>query len=528
MNINPRHFKPSTRMAILTVPLLASMLTACTAGGSSGGSAGGAASGGSSSIVVAFKHEFNTMDPLRSDYAQTNMVDNILYEPLIKFDDKNNMVGALATEFKAAPDAKSVSFTLRDNVTFHDGTPLTGKDVKFSLDRYVRLGQGIASQLQGYASTTVVDDKHVVVNLKEPNAFFINGLANVYILEADLVSKNAGTDDAQGWLQSHEAGSGPYQGTGTSSADGTTVARYDKYWGFDEKRPTQMVFRRIDESATERDELKAGNVDVAFGVSAVDAAALKDQQNIDVAFLKTSGQTQLFFNTSTGATANPQIREGLKLAFDYAGGFQKILNGNGSVSSGTVSDAFTCRPENSAPSAQDKDKAKQLLAGLGSQALELRYQSVDSVQTQLATLFQSNLKDLGVTVNLVPIAYPDYLKTLSSPSTIPSMMLLNDYILTPDPGASLDKLYNSKNIGSTNKGAYSNPKVDALLAQARTISDAAKRCELYKQVETQVAADSVSANLYQVTFPVGYRKDLKGVVFDWSATPMSFFNVRVG
>ncbi len=514
------------RAAILTVPLVASMLTACTAGGAGGG--GGDASGGATSIVAAFKHEFNTMDPLRSDYAQTNMVDNVVYEPLVKFDAKNTMVGALATEFKVSADAKSVSFTLRDNVTFHDGTPLTGKDVKFSFDRYARLGQGVASQLQGYASTSVVDDKHVVVNLKAPNAFFINGLANVYIMEADVVSKNAGSDDAQGWLQSHEAGTGPFQGTGTSSADGATVARYDKYWAFDEKRPTQIVFRRIDESATERDELKAGNVDVAFGISAVDAAALKGGENVDVAFLKTSGQTQLFFNTSTGATANPQVREGLKLAFDYAGGFQKILNGNGAISSGTISDAFTCRPENSAPSAQDKDKAKQLLASLGSQPLELRYQSVDSVQTQLATLFQSNLKDLGVTVNLVPIAYPDYLKTLSSPSTIPSLMLLNDYILTPDPGASLDKLYNSKNIGSTNKGAYSNPKVDGLLAQARTISDPTKRCEVYKQVETQVASDSVSANLYQVTFPVGYRKDLKGIVFDWSATPMSYFNVRVG
>ncbi|MDP5227627.1 MULTISPECIES: ABC transporter substrate-binding protein [Arthrobacter] len=526
MSFNIRHFRPTTRAAILTVPLVASMLTACTAGGAGGG--GGNASGGSNAIVVAFKHEFNTMDPLRADYAQTNMVDNIVYEPLIKFDAQNKMVGALATEFKVAPDAKSIAFTLRDGVTFHDGTTMTAKDVKFSLDRYVRLGQGIASQLQGYDSTTVVDDKHVVINLKAPNAFFINGLANVYVMEADLVTKNAGKDDGQGWLQSHEAGTGPFVGTGTSTADGTAVTRYDKYWGFDDKRPTQMTFRRIDESATERDELKAGNVDIALGISAIDAAAIKGQPGVDVAFLKTSGLTQVFFNTSTGATADPKIRQGLKLAFDYAGGYAKIENGNGSIASGVISDSFTCRPDGSAPSAQDTAQAKQLLAGLGNQTLELRYQSVDSVQTQLATLFQSNLKDLGVNVNLVPIAFPDYLKTLSSPSTIPSMMLLNDYIMSPDPGAALDKLYNSKSIGITNKGAYTNPKVDSLLAQARTQPDEAKRCDLYKQVESDVAADSVTANMYQVSFPVGYRKDLKGITFDWAATPMSFFNVRVG
>ncbi|MBN9156465.1 ABC transporter substrate-binding protein [Microbacterium sp.] len=516
--------------ALLAIPLVATSLAGCTAGGASGGgAAGGSSTAGSTTVVVGFKHEFNTMDPLRADYAQTNMVDNIVYEPLIKFDaaQDNKMVGALASDFAVADDAKSISFTLRDGVTFHDGTPLTAKDVQYSFDRYIRLGQGVASLLQGYDSTTVVDYSHVVINLKAPNAFFINGLANVYIMEADLVSKNAGADDAQGWLQAHEAGTGPFEGTGTSSADGTTVKRFDKYWGFDDKRPTQMVFRRIDESATNRDELKAGNIDVSFGLSAVDAAALKGQSDVSVKFVPTSGQTQLWFNTSTGPTADPKIREGLKLAFDYSGGFQKILDSNGAISSGILSPAFTCRPD-AKPSAQDKAKAKELLSGLGATSLDLRYQSVDSTQTQIATLFQSNLKDLGVTVNLVPIAFPDYLKTLADPATIPGLTLINDYILTPDPGAGLDKLYNSANIGGTNKGAYSNPKVDDLLTKARTVADAGDRCDLYKQVQTIVGDDSVQANLFQVAFPVGYRSDLKGIDFSWSATPISFFTLRVG
>ncbi|MDQ4213556.1 ABC transporter substrate-binding protein [Microbacterium capsulatum] len=524
-----RHRRFILGAALLAVPLVASTLTACTAGGSAGGGGGGAATAASTSVVVGFKHEFNTMDPLRADYAQTNMVDNIVYEPLVRFDAQNGnkMVGQLATDFKVAADATSIAFTLRKGVTFHDGTPFTAKDVKYSFDRYIRLGQGIASVLAGYASTTVVDDTHVVINLKSPNAFFINGIANVYILEADAVSKNAGTDDSQGWLQANEAGTGPFQGTGTSSADGTTVKRYDKYWGFDAKRPTQMVFRRIDESATNRDELKAGNIDVSFGLSAIDAASLKGQNGISVKFVPTAGLNQLWFNTSTGPTADPKIREGLKLAYDYTGGFQKILNGNGAIANGILSPAFSCRPD-AKPSAQDKAKAKSLLAGLGSTSLDLRYQSVDSTQTQIATLFQSNLKDLGVNVNLVPIAFPDYLKTLSDPKTIPGLTLINDYIQTPDPGAGLDKLYNSANIGGTNKGAYSNPKVDALLNEARTTADASKRCDLYKQVETQVANDSVQANLSQVAFPVGYRSDLKGIDFSWSATPISFFTLRVG
>ncbi|MBT8161803.1 MULTISPECIES: ABC transporter substrate-binding protein [Arthrobacter] len=511
--------------AILAIPLVVASLSGCTAGRASDGSA----TSGSSSVVVGFKHEFNTMDPLHADYAQTNMVDNIVYEPLVQFDaaNDNKMVGMLATANRVSPDAKSIEFTLRENVVFHDGTPFTAKDVKFSLDRYVRLGQGIASQLAGYKSTTIVDDSHVVVNLSAPNAFFISGLADVYIMEAAAVSAHAGTDDSQGWLQSHEAGTGPYEGSSTSSPDGTTATRFDKYWNFDATRPKQLVFRRIDESATEHDELKAGNIDVALGLTASDAESLKGTSGLAVNFVKTPGQTELFFNNSTGPTADPKIREGLKLAFDYAGGYSRILAGEGTISNGILSPAFTCLPAPT-PSVQDKAKAKQLLAGLGSTSLDLRYQSVDDTQTQLATLFQSNLKDLGVNINLVPIAFPDYLKTLSSPSTIPSLMLLNDYIMTSDPGAGLDKLYNSANIGSTNKGAYKNAKVDALLDQARVTTDLAQRCTQYKQVETQVESDSAAAYMYQVAFPVGYRSDLKGITASWSATPISFQTLRLG
>ncbi|MEA5455729.1 ABC transporter substrate-binding protein [Sinomonas sp. JGH33] len=523
---SPHRSKSSARLAFYAAPLAAALLAGCTAGGSSGGAA--AADGGSSSIVVAFKHEVNTLDPLRADYAQTNMIDNAIYEPLVKFDGSNKLVGQLASEFTVAPDSSSVSFSLRSGVTFHDGSPLIAADVKYSLDRYIRLGQGIASALSGYQSTTVTDDSHVVVHLKAPNAYFVNGLANVYIVEAALVTKNAGTDDAQGWLQAHDAGTGPFQSDGQAGTDGAALSRYDKYWAFDAKRPSHIVFRRIDESATERDELKAGNVDIALGLSATDAASLKGTDK-EVAFLKTAGQTQLFFNTSSGPTANPQLRQGLQLAFDYKGGFDKILNSNGSIASGILSDTLSCRPD-SVTSSQQIDKAKQLISqsGLGSQALELRFQPSDPVQTQLATLFQSNLRDIGVTVNLVPIAFPDYLKSLGSAATIPSMMLLNDYALTPDPGSTLDKLYNSKNIGSTNKAAYKNATVDGLLNQTRTLADVTKRCDLYKQIQDQVSKDAASVNMYQVAFPVGYRDGLSGITPDWSVTPMSVFNVRVG
>jgi peptide/nickel transport system substrate-binding protein len=509
---------------LCAAPLL--LASACTAGGAASGAAD---TGGGKSIVVAFKHEVNTLDPVHADYAMTDMIDDTLYDALVAYDKDNKLVGKLASAFSVAPDGKSVTFTLRDGATFHDGSPVTASDVKYTLDRYARIGQGVASALKSYAGTTVTDPHHLTITLKQPDSFFVGSLQNVYILSQAIVSKHAGSDDGQAWLQANDAGSGPFQANGSPATDGATVARYDKYWDFDPKRPTQITFRRIDESATQRDELKAGNVDIAWGLSANDAQAVQGN-GIQVAYLKTAGQTQVVFNTQTGPTANPAVRQAVQDGFDYTGGLSKLLGGHGAVASGLLSDALTCRPDGSAPAGQDIAKAKKVLAdaGLSNVKLTLRFQPADAVQTQIATLLQSDLAEAGVTVQLVPVAFPDYLKLLASPATIPQMMLLNDYAKTPDPAQTLNSLYNSSSIGSTNKSAYKNAAVDALLNQARTTTNDAARCDLDKRAQSLISADAPVASLYQVAFPVGYRSGISGVEPDWAVAPMAISGVRVG
>ena len=528
-NIDTRARRPRRfhHLPVVALAAPALIVAGCTAGGSDATGQGGAASG-KTAIVLAFKHEVNTLDPLRADYAMTDMIDDTLYDALVEYDATNKLVGKLASDYAVSADGRSVTFTIRSSATFHDGTPVTAEDVKFTFDRYAKLGQGVASTLRSYAGSTVTDATHLTVQLKSANAFFVGSLANIYILSKATVTKNAGTDDGQAWLQSHDAGSGPFTTSGSPTTDGATVTRFDKYWGFDAKRPSQVTFRRIDESATQRDELKAGNVDIAWGLSAADAKAVTGN-GIEVKNLKTAGQTQVVFNTQSGPTANPAVRRVVSDAFDYAGGLTKLLGGTGSIASGLLSDALSCQPAGQRPATHDVAQAKQTLseAGLTNVSLSLRFQPADAVQTQLATLLQSDLQEAGVTVKLVPVAFPDYLKLLGSPSTIPQMMLLNDYAKTPDPGQTLNSLYNSANIGSTNKSAYSNPKVDDLLKQAANTVDPAARCKIDAQAQSLITADVPVASLYQIAFPVGYRSGILGVEPSWSVAPMAVSNVRV-
>ncbi len=179
-------------VAAVTIGVL---VGACTAGGASTSSSSG---GGTDTVVVAYNNKINSLDPVHADYQQANMVMQGVYDTLVTYDEKFAVVGRLAETVTSAPDATSVAIHLRDGATFHDGTPVTAKDVAYSLDRYQRLGQGVASYLRAYAGTDITGDRDLTIRLEQPDSRFLGGLSQVYILNSALVSANAGTDDAQG------------------------------------------------------------------------------------------------------------------------------------------------------------------------------------------------------------------------------------------------------------------------------------------------------------------------------------------
>jgi peptide/nickel transport system substrate-binding protein len=156
----------------------------------------------------------------------------------------------------------------------------------------------------------------------------------------------------------------------------------------------------------------------------------------------------------------------------------------------------------------------------------MRYQPALSEFTQEATLFQSNLKQIGVTLDLVPITFSDYLASLSNDANIPQVMLLGDVPRFPDTGIYLNYVYNSASVGSNYSG-FSNPQVDALLNQAEVTSDAGQRCSLEEQAQTLIYNQAVSVNMYTYQQPVSYRSGITGVVFSPNANPITLSTLRI-
>lgn len=479
----------------------------------------------SQTIIVGVGGQVNTLDPLRADYNQTNTIVSALYDTLVTYDD-TTLVGSLAEKYAYSDDAKSIEITLRPDVKFHDGTVLTAKDVAYTLDRLKRLGIGVASFVEGYEATTVTDDTHLTIQLSEPNTLFLSSLSKVYILNSALVETNKGSDDGQAWLQGNEAGSGPYILGDQSQA--VVIDIFDGYWAPAEGRPLSIVFRRIDESSTRRDELRAGNIDVGFTYTDRDAASMENDPALKVVPINTSYQTEILFNTQVGPTADPKVRKALRMVYDYAGGLRSIRGGNGALANGPVPARLNCRPE--LPEVkQDLEAAKALLAEAGASGtkFELSFQPVFELQKQEATLFQSNMRDIGIEVELKPIAYPNWLASLKDPNSIPQMMLLEDFAQLPDVGLMLTKGYKSDAIG-TNRTGYNNKEVDKLLDEAMVTADEAKRCDIYKQVQTILDQDSVMIDMYGVYKASAYRVEaLAGINASMHVTPVAPADFRL-
>jgi peptide/nickel transport system substrate-binding protein len=159
------------------------------------------------------------------------------YEGLLQYkagNDKAELQPLLATEWKASPDNKVFTLKLRQGVKFHDGTPFTSAAVKASFDRRAAVNQGPAYMVTDVESVTTQGDYDVTITLKAPNSAFLDYLACPYgprMMSPEGLKKNAGSDNAQTYLTTHDLGTGPYTLTDAQVGSHYGLAAFGDYWG---------------------------------------------------------------------------------------------------------------------------------------------------------------------------------------------------------------------------------------------------------------------------------------------------------
>jgi peptide/nickel transport system substrate-binding protein len=472
-----------------------------------------------------YANQVTTLDPIQAVQAEVDNIASLIYDPLVTYNAQDQLVGVIAKTFTTEPGAKAVDITLPSGVKFHDGSPVTAQDVEFTIGRDLAVNSGVASYLAGYKSMTIHSPTSFTINLTAPNSFFLRELSKVYILNSKLVTANEGTDHAQGWLATHDAGSGPYTLGAMNTLANVTVNRWSGYFDYDPTRPASMDLKEVDASATEAADLRSGSANIAMKLSSADAVAVSGRNGVTTAWINSGLTEYMWMNPSEGATKNIKVREALQMVYDYQGGLKAVWDGKGTVLSGILPSTMTCQPTLPGYS-QNLAEAKTLLNQAGVTTLTLRYQPALAEFTQEATLFQSNLKQIGVTLNLVPITFSDWLTSLSNTKNIPQMMLMGDVPRFPDTGIYLNYVYNSAAVG-TNYSGFDDPAVDKLLDQAKVTADDSTRCSQEEQAQQLIYNQHVSLNMYTYEQPVSYTSGVTGIVANPNSNPISLRTVRV-
>jgi peptide/nickel transport system substrate-binding protein len=227
-----------SRRLRLGAALAAVVLTLSACGGSDSGSSTPNAAPTDKVLHLSFLQDpGQPPDPDIFYAGQGLLLTTNTYEGLLQYKagtDKAELEPLLATEWTASPDNKVFTFTLRQGVTFHDGTPFTSAAVKASFDRRLAVDQGPAYMVKDVESVTTQGDYGVTITLKAPNSAFLDYLACPYgprMMSPEGLRKNGGSDNAQGYLTNHDLGTGPYMLTAADVGSRYALEAYPGYWG---------------------------------------------------------------------------------------------------------------------------------------------------------------------------------------------------------------------------------------------------------------------------------------------------------
>jgi peptide/nickel transport system substrate-binding protein len=443
------------------------------------------------------------LDPGKaSDYADSILMFNVYDTLLLPMQGGPGYVPHLASDWSA--DGNVFTFTLRDDVTFQSGNPLTAEDVVFSMERMQALGAGLSYLFGEVESTEAIDAHTVRFTLASAYAPFIASLVRLPIVDKQLVMANLGEgegemgDWGQAFLSANGAGTGAYSVRSHNPQDETVMVRNESYFlGVPEVAPDTVRLRYGLEAATVRTLIAQGEHDIASQWLPPEVVkALAD----DGAQLLTETGTGAFYvkmNTAKPPLDDVNCRLALSHAFDYETAIRMIAITDtvsaGSPSTGAVPvGMFGSNPPEEALS-RDLDQAKQYLAECQYDPsefnLELSWIAEVPLEERFALLMQANFAEIGIESTISKVPWALFTEQVAKPENTPNISQIFVNSVTGDPDTLLYGMYHSSTPGTWQSPEYLNdPEVDAALDAGRSSADPQAREAAYSALNDRLMA----------------------------------------
>ncbi len=475
-------------MAVLLTAVLTVSIVGC---GDSGGQSGEAAEtktevesqAGKDSIVIATDVDMDTLHP--SDFSTTieHTIIKQLYDTLMYMnpDGAHDPEERIAESYEISEDGMDYTFTLRDDVTFHDGSAVTAEDVKFSLELYMD-SEYQGSQVTGLESVEALDDTTVVCHLSNPYSPFLLGVCQVPI------ASKAYYEQSEDDFVNTPVGSGPYKYVGREKGSKITLESYEDYYR-GAATIKNVTFEVIPDQSTTAVALKTGEVDFAMIESSV-IAQLTGDNSLTVEEVAASGFTYISMNTEKEPFIDPKVRQAINYAVDRENIIAVCYDNEAEVNSNICSKERFGYSDDQPQYTYDPEKAKELLSEAGvTTPLDLGSILVAEKYSNLATVIQSNLADVGINVSIDVKEFNAYIDDLTSGNyTITALEMTLD-----GDTQQLEMAFISDYIGTANNARYSDPEMDELFSQARAETDNDAREAIFDQIFTKAQDEAIYA-----------------------------------
>lgn len=477
-------------------------------------------------VLRRLSGDITTLNPIVSATRYDRLVAFYLYTPLVHLDVNLQPIPGLALKWEISPDGKLYTFHLDPKATFSDGTPVRAGDVLFTLKKIVDPASEAAQIAGGFdkldlPATRVVDDHTIVVGFKEILAPQLTQFNNVMVLPEHVY----GQGDFHGGWADRAVSCGPYTLVRRIPGKEIVLQRRKDWWGAPVFIDT-ILFKVINDDKTAWAAMQRGDIDesqISSDVWQMESRRPDLQKTIDFRRFYTLTYNFIPWNNRTPVLSDHRVRRALAMCIDLQSVINNLYHGTARAMNGPFTpDEWAYNPD--VPVIQYNPlEAQRTLNALGwtdtdhdgildKDGKPLKFEMLisggNSVALPFAQLFQSELKKIGVQMNLSTLDPAAFLQRVLAGNYEAAHMAWD---LDPDPDP-FSILHSSQfPPQGQNFVYYSDPEADRLMEQERTELDLKKRVPIFRRLHEVMANDQPYTWTLQVSSKWAVNKRLRNV-----------------
>ena len=461
-------------------------------------------------LRIGLNEDPDSLDPAQSRTFVSSLVYESLCNRLFNTNADMEIIPELATDWSWSDDGMTLTMTLREGVTHHDGTPFNAESARRVLDRNLNLQESRRKgELSSIAGVEATGDHELTITLSAPDVTLLAQLAH----HAGRMYSPDAADAAGAAFGRAPVCSGPYAFVDRVEGDRIVLEKFADYWDADEFHYDRVIYLPIPDTTVRLANVRSGDLDIIERTAPSDVPGIRTDDRLQLFEVPNIGYQGITLNVGNGPRAegplgaDARVRQALSLSIDREALNQVVFEGEYVVGNQWAAPGTVYYDDRDPIPARDPDAARALLAEAGVETpvrVEMQIGN-NPIAQQVGQVIQAMASETGFEISLRATEFA----TLLAENVAGNFdMSLQGWSGRIDPDANIHPFVGTD--GANNDQHYRNADIDALLAQARSEPDTDARKALYDQTRDILKEDLPLIYLYHIKYFYTMRQGIEG------------------